>query len=417
MKLCYLIMVLLVSACFAGADTLWTRFELECPLEETFSADQRARVVIPDAVFGQARNFPNDIRIIDTEGTQWPSFLYVPKEGITTASIRLNIRNQVWVVDPEPYLQFEVVIPSINGETPVHNRLELNTSGQEFVRRVEIRAGDDAAGRMAAGYLIEFSGQRDARNRIIRYPDSDAGRLRVRIYPNAQSAQETFEISGVSLHHQTEKAVERKEVSFSQISVDASDHADDAQVHVLDLGHPNRPVERIQFEVENASYARRVSVYGRNSEQEEWQAVGGGEIHALPDDRNDRIRLNARHRFLRVLIYHYDDLPLEIRSIRLTAVPRYLVFEAASESPASLYFRAWDMAAPRFDLRKRVADGEIDRVPVVDIGDAQPNARIKINPWRRYSRLLAGLAVAGVSLLVIWIIVSMLRQQKFPAER
>ncbi len=408
LMICFAALVALTRS--AGADTSPARFDLERPLERTFEAGRQGRVLVDGDVFGQARNFPNDVRIFDSEGVQWPFFLYEPRATVVKKSIGLNILNSAWVSDPEPYLQFDVAIPDVDGKTPVHNRLELITSGHAFVRRVEIFAGTEPSGHMASGYLIEFSGRHDARNGLIRYPDSDLARLRVRIYPNAQSAGETFEVAGAYLQHLTEKDAEREAVPFTEQPVDNREQKDEAQTYVLDIGHANRPVEFIHFDVNDRSYTRCVSVYGRNNGNEEWRRVGGGEIHALPDDRNDTVKLQARYRFLKVQVYHYDDQPLDIATMRLEAIPRYLVFEAAAENTASLYFRGWDITAPRFDLRDRIKDDEIDSLPIIGTGETRPNAMAKVQPWRKYSKLLAGLAVGAVSLLVIWIIAGMMRQ-------
>lgn len=403
--------MLLAAAPIAGADNLQARFELERPLAGTFEVGQRGRVVIADDVFGQSRNFPNDVRIFGSDGIQWPCFLHVPVGKVDTTSVGLNILNSAWVDGAEPYLQFDVVVPEVGGKTPVHNRLELITTGSEFVRRVEIYTGDEKAGSMASGYLIEFPQRRDARNRTIRYPDSDINRLHVRIYPNAQAANEKFGISRAYLHHRIEKEAEREPVRFIELPVDGRDRDEDAQTQVIDIRQTDRPVEFITFAVDNLSYARCVSVYGRNDEREEWRWVGGGEIHALPGDRNDTILVNARCRFLKIQVYHYDDQPLEISEIRLEAIPRYLVFEAASDRTASLYYRGWDIARSRYDLQSRIGKAELETLPVVGMLEARPNAMARAQPWRKYSKLLAGVAVGAVSLLVIWIIVGMLRQQ------
>ncbi len=397
------------------ADNLRARFELERPLEGNFGAGQLGRVTIADDVFGQARDFPNDVRIIGRDGTPWPFFLYVPCRTGEARVIDLKILNRTWVEGPAPYLQFEVAIPEVDGKPPVHNQLELVTTGSEFVRRVDILSVDPPQGRMASGYLIEFSNRQDARNRIVRYPDTDRPRLQVRIYPNARSAGETFEISKVCLRRQTENEPEREPVRFVELPVDGRDRNEHAQTRILDVGQTGRPVEFITFAIGNTAYTRCVSIYGRNKDLEAWQWVGGGEIHALEDDRNDRVRLHAACRFLKVQIFHYDDLPLELRAIRLEAVPRYLVFEAATAGGASLCFRGWDINAPRYDLPSRIDKDRLDNLPVAATLDTRPNAIAKIHPWRRYSKLLAGMAVGAVSLLVVWIIVGMIRRQS-PAD-
>jgi hypothetical protein len=132
----------------------------------------------------------------------------------------------------------------------------------------------------------------------------------------------------------------------------------------------------------------------------------------LSGDQENTVKLAARDRFLKVHVFHYDDLPLTINGIKLEAVPRYLVFEAATDGGAALCFRAWDSKAPRYDLKGRIATEILPTLPVFQTLETKPNESARAQPWRKYSRLLGGLAVAAVSLLVIWIIASMLRQQR-----
>lgn len=403
----------LLTTVNAEAGNLQSRFELMRSIDGTFHSGQRGRIVVPDDVFGQTRSFPNDLRIFASDGTQWPFFLYIPQEKGDAKVMGVEILNRSWVAGAEPYLQFDVAIPEVAGKPPVHNRLELVTTGRDFVRRVEIFTGDPAlpAGHMASGYLIDFSKQRDARNQIVRYSDSDVARLHIRIYPNAQAADETFGIVSARLYHRATDEVEREPVGFRDADVDKREQQEGAQTRILDIGQPDRPVEFISFDVPDSSYARCVSVYGRNSEHEEWRWVGGGEIHALPADRSDTVKLHARSRFLKMEVFHYDDQPLAIEAIRLEAVPRYLIFEAATDGRVDLYFRAWDVDAPRYDLRGRIKDADIAGLPIFQTLETKPNASARVHPWWKYSKLLGGLAIAAVSLLVIWIIISMLRQQ------
>ena len=421
MKKDFLVVLLAMAALstvHAAEKDLRFRFELMRKMDGTFSAGQRGRLVVSGDVFGQSRHFPNDIRIMADDGTQWPFFLHVPKEGVESKTLEPEILNRSWVAGSEPCLQFDLVMAPVDGTIPVHNRMELDTSGRDYVRRVEVFTGtpDQPSGRLASGYLIDFSRQRNAQNRTIRYPDSDAGRLHVRIYPNAQAGNETFDLSSATLRYRAVVEVGREPVVFVELDVPEREQEAGAATRIVDLGEAERPVEFITFEVENESFARCVSVYGRNADHEPWRWVGGGEIHRLNGDRETTVTLHAKDRYLKVQVFHYDDPPLAIHAIVLEAIPRYLVFEATSNGSAALFFRDWDIKAPRYDLKGRIDNGEIDRLPVVRTLDAVPNEAVKAQPWRKYSKILGGLAVGAVSLLVIWVIASMLKQQKTGME-
>ena len=402
-----------------GAEkSLSTRFEMVREIEGSFTSGQRGRILVTDEVFGQSHNFPKDLRILGEAGTQWPFFLHVPKETDETKTLIPEIVNRSFVGGQEPYLQFDLVIAPVDGKAPIHNQMELVTSGHDFVRRVEIFTGhpDASSGRMAAGYLIDFSRQRNAKNRRIRYPASDAERLHVRIYSNAQSADEPFTLRSARLQYRAAKKGERESVDFVKLEVPDREQESNALAQIFDVGESGRPVEFMTFDVENRSYARCVSIFGKNTDHEPWRWVGGGEIHALAGDEETTIKLHAKNRFLKVYVFHYDDQPLAIQSIQLEAVPRYLIFEAATQGSAGLYFRAWEIKAPRYDLKGRVDTEKMAEFPLFQTSPAQPNPMAKTQPWRNYSKALGGLVVAAVSLLVIWIITSMIRQQRRTEE-
>lgn len=409
---------LLLSA-FAEEKDLRPRFELACGIEGSFTVGEHGRLRVPADVFGQSRDYPNDLRILADDGTQWPCFLHHPKETIETGELEPEILNRSFVSGREPYLQFDLAIPRSGEKQCVHNQLELATSGHDFVRRVEVYSDEPGKDRglVAVGHLIDFSRQRGARNRTLRYPASDSDRLHIRIYANAQKADESFELSAVKLRYRTATEVERETVDAAEMTVPDREKEKAAQTHMFDLGVENRPVGFISFNVETPAYARSVSAYGRNTVHEPWKWVGGGAIHALENDRQTEIKLRARHRFLKLHVFHYDDQPLSIRSIRLEAVPRYLVFEAASAGSAGLYYRAWDIKPARYDLKGRIKPESIANLPVFQVRDAMPNDVAKTQPWRKYSKVFGMLAVAAVSLLVVGIIASMLKQQKRENEK
>ena len=396
------------------------RFEYVREMDSMVARGQHGRLLIPGDVFGRSYNFPNDLRILDENGAQWPIFLHIPNSHPEREILVPEILNQSYVQGRTPFLQFDLVLPpSINGTMPVHSQIDLATSGKDYIRRVEVYSYDvhDQLALMATGHLTCFAQQSDAHNRQVNYPASDARRLHVRIYPNAQNMEETFSLNSVRLICRAAVEAARERVNATELQVPESEKENDAEVRIFDLAFENRPVDQIVFEVDNHSFARSVSVYGRNSATDPWVRLGGGVIHAQDEDRKPGLKLRrSRCRFLKLQVFHHDDLPLEINSIRLEAIPRYLVFEAASDKSAALYYGAWGMPSAKHDLRDRIQPGKIEEMQLVSLGESRRNDIAEIHPLRKHIRLIGVLAVGAVSLLVIWILVSMLKQQGLPKE-
>lgn len=413
------VMLLLISAaCFTSAAPadLMSRFERTCPLSERPEKGTAARLRIPGKVFDECRSFPADVRILDSEGQQWPFFILRPVGRSTLDRVTPRMLNKAFVSGAEPHWEFDLVMPESNGLS-VHNRLEIRTDGTDFVRRVEIEretgAGDRA--HLASGYLISFPQNRNAQNQTVSYPDSDAPRLHVRVYSRAQSAGEPFEVLGATVSFVDQMAAEREPVNAVRCPVPDKETDNRTQTLILDCGFKYRPVELITFDVADASFVRCVSVLGRNAEDEPWRHVGGGQIHRFEKGDEDTVRVRASCRWLKINVLTDDNLPLEILGIRLEAVPRYLVFEAVTDQPARLCFRGWDVPMPAYDLEKRLDESAALALPVVALGSVESNPQGAGPSFvQRYSSALGGVAVGAVSLLTAWVIISMMRRTANP---
>ncbi|MFA6173444.1 MAG: hypothetical protein WC334_01480 [Kiritimatiellales bacterium] len=411
-----LLIGLLAAAAFcahSGADEMAARFELCRPLESQPGKGTAGRLRLPGDVFDQTRNFPADLRILDQAGTQWPFFITTPVDRTLSEKRVPQMLNKAFVGGREPHWEFDLLLPE-KDRLAVHNRLEISTGGYDFVRRVEIfrDAENGTRAHLASGYLICFPENRAARNQTVSYPDSDAVRLHVQVYTSAKNAAETFDVHSAAVYCLNKIPAEREPVAAVRCPVAAKETDERTQTFILDTGFKNRPVEFITFDAAGTSFVRCVSVSGRNAENEPWQSAGGGEIHRLEKDTELTIRVQAAYRWIKTDIRKDDNLPLEIREIRLEAIPRYLVFEAASERPARFCFRGWDIPAPGYDLRRRIPETDALMLPLFATGPAEPNKGTQVSCFRKYSKMLGGVAVGAVSLLTVWIIISMMRRQQ-----
>lgn len=399
------------ALCAQGNDNgVASRLELCRPLKDGPVKGTAGRLRVPGDVFDQARNFPADLRILDDAGIQWPFFITVPVDRTLSEQRTPQMLNKAFVGGSDPHWEFDLVMPE-ESQGAVHNRLELSTSGSDFVRRVEISIDEGA--HLGSGYLICFPNNRNARNNTISYPDSDAVRLHVQVYASAKNAGETFEVHNATVYCRNKISAERETVDAVRCHVPEQETDGRSQIFILDTGFKNRPVEFITFDVVDTSFVRCVSVFGRNEENEPWSSAGGGEIHRIGKDAETTVRIRAPYRWIKIDVRQDDNLPLDIRAIGLEAVPRYIVFEAAGKLPARLCFRGWDIPSPSYDLKKRISEQTALPLPVYRLDPVQSNPQgASPSLFRKYSRSLGAVAVGIVSLLTIWVIISMMRRQQ-----
>jgi len=374
------------------------------------------KVKLTNPVYDGCRQFPDDLRVLDTRGVQWPWFLWVPREKRTVQTLPVEALNAMEVQVPARYVRRDLrVAPDPrSGQRLAHDRVEIRSSGDGFIRRVEVYGSEDGDtwGLLGEGYLLRHARDVKAENRVVRYGRTELPRLELRVFPNARDADETFRIHHVDVQRVTVAAGERETVALTPVSPGPEGEEKDAQMLLFDTGAENRPVDRIEIHAAEEEFVRPVRVYGRNGGTNEWRRVADGAIHRLGRQEKRAIDLaGCAFRFLKVAVYHYDDQPLTGVRLDAEAVPRYVVFEALADDTASFYYGADRVERPRYDLRRRKNENDLKQARLVGLGKRVPNPRYRGAGWGPWGAWLAALAVGAVSLVVIWVILGMMRRQ------
>jgi len=383
------------------------------PVQSELEAGKLYKFHADGEIFAHCHSFPHDLRIIDASGRQLPFFLSLPSGSRETSTVEFESLNRSRAAEAPFYWRQDLRVASKeDGTRPRHNRLKIETSGSKFMRRVEVFGSDDGESwqRTGAGFLIRMHRPTHVSNNTIEYPLSSFRYLQIRVYADSSAGLESFDIRSIELQHDDWIPGSYEEVALSEESAE-KEQVDDAQVFVFDSGYAQRPVERLEFSVSDPHYARPVRVYGRAEVDGQWRAVASGEIHDLEGSSNTRIDLrNCDCRHLKIEVYHYDDVPLEISAIQASAHPRRIVFETIDAGEARVYFGAEFIDKPRYDLQRRVPTGRIAELPAVSLGAAIENTGFKAPGFGAYGPWIAAVAIGLVSVAVIKVIVDMLKR-------
>lgn len=390
-------------------------YEWRQPLEGETKDGGRYRVTIPGVVYDKAVQFPADVRIIDAGGDQWP-YAALPPPRTETRVLKSAERNRSIADEGQSYHRVDLEIRDTSGGG-THDRVEIRTSGTRFIRIAEVY-GAETAGEWALlgkGYLIDEFRPRRVEQRAVLYPKSTFKHLQVRVYPNARDATESFRIVSVGVQRLVHKASipapPMDQLAIRRMPVGKEDARDAAEVLMADLGHRNRPFHKVRFICDRKDYVRTACVYGRDNETDPWRDIGGGDIQALDGIVRNTVSVNGRHRYVKCEVFHYDDRPLGIDAIEVLAVPEVFVVEARSAGPACLYVGTEFPKAPRYDLAKRLARIPPATLPMLTLGELEPNEDYRRGGFGELGPWLAGIAVGLVSLLVIAVIVKMMKQE------
>ena len=303
----------------------------------TLAASPGAPVVFePDgAMYGHAGvDFP-DLRIVDAAGTQVPWRSAPLPEAVPLQAVELVARGRLG--------DTVSVVLDRGANREVVDRIVLTIPGKEFVGEVEVLGSNTGAeasyATLSTTPIYSVQGAVDARSTTAVFPPTDYRFLLVR-------ASGVSDVTGASVARDpTQPRLEPVPAETRQ-----SDGAQRTIVR-LDLGFARVPVDSIRIRSSTDQFVRNVTVEGSN-DRTAFAPLGSGEIARFRGVEIDQIDLDARHRFLRVVIENGDDVPLAGLRVVAEAKPRRLLLADGHEPPFELYYGSPAAAPAAYDFER-----------------------------------------------------------------
>jgi hypothetical protein len=178
----------------------------------------------------------------------------------------------------------------------------------------------------------------------------------------------------------------------------------------IDARFKSVPLRRLVAQAAEAKFDSQIKVFGRDSHTNAWIWVSEGVIHRHPGSERDWLDLHNRaFRFLRVDISNLERGPLTITNLALLVEPMHMVFEAASDGRAWLYFGTSVHGLPLFDLRHRTSGREIAAASTAAFGHREPNPLYYSAELWDYGQLLLATFASIIAVLALGFILKQLR--------
>jgi len=389
-------------------------FEWMRPIVEGSSPGTIFRVEVPSDIYARSHNFPDDIRIYDANEKQWPFFLEYEQAQSGFREVPADRVNMAWTEGPDQYLRLDLRVrrdESSSGR-PKHNHVLLETSGRDFIRRVEVFGSEDQStwALLGQGYLIDVSEPGRIEESAVHYTPSDYPFVQVRVFPNARNAMESFSINRADIRTIEPATATTRIVPHQRLEVPKNEQRPDAEVVLLDLENEHHPVESIVLRAEGGDYLRRVVVSIRDDSNEPWRYAGAGDIHRIGVSTKDKIPLQGHGRYIKCELYHYDDPPLQLSTIEVRTTRSHLVIESQSGSDPVLYYGGQFVTAPQYDLKSRAKMKSKEEWGLGSLGDAAPNPAFRKTGYGSWGKYLATGAVGLASLAVMMVLVRMFKR-------
>lgn len=350
---------LAVISVYAQASlSLWPYFVEVAANTGSTGAPGMYDIVVPLEVMDKAREDLADLRLYDAGSREIPYALRIRREFDDQREIAASVFNRAVVGSSTSEVSVDL------GENPgEHNEVEIQTTGTNFRRQVEVEGSDSGKEWRTLntrGVVFSFVSQNKAvESRRINYPTSRYRYLRVRVLRDELTDNKAPEITGVKVM----MAVRAKgQLTTWGVYVPLyqllRNQGAPASQWTIDLG-ARAPCDRLSLEIDDASFSRPFYVESVDDPQNV-RLIASGELtrHVGEEAKPLVITFDeeVHARKLRLLITDHSNQTLSITSIQASAPARQLVFELKEPSaqPLRLFFGNPKVTAPHYDFEKEL---------------------------------------------------------------
>ncbi|MBI4233760.1 MAG: DUF3999 family protein [Chloroflexi bacterium] len=403
-------LIFLLAASSAAADfTLgdW-RYVKAISLPSNLEREGLVELVPDREVFSGSAAGQADLRVIAGEDTEVPYKLEIAAGEHQRASLTVTLRDKGYVAG-----RYSTFIADLGREGLLHNELEIQVppTSINFRRTATVETSKDGdswaqvgGGQVYDFTVFDFTGRErrfTARDTRVRYPESTARYLRVRV---ADEGEGPLEIAGADVFFVKETPA--VEASWPIASLSTSRDADRRATLVdMDLGAAGLPTSRLALAIDDVNVYREVSLEG-SADRKRWTVVQPtGAIYSYDTPKFvgkslDITYPEATSRYLRLVLHDQDNPPLTVQGVEVWGLRRRLIFTAAPGRSYKLYYGNPEARRPSYDIEKVFPYLVTSDLPRVQVGPQSTNPRfVEKRPpvSERFPWLLpSAVAVAGV---------------------
>ena len=392
----------------------------------------------PD-VFDLARPDLADIRVAADTGDEAAYVVQIAQGRSVTSLLKARLYNHTYL----PGKQSSVTADF--GEKVMKNRVEVDTPGTNFRRRVMIEGSDDEQSWQKVrddAFLFRVDGGGDGRSfdkNAVSFPDNNQRYLRVTVY-NGPDDPERVDVRGVAASHVAAEPPGTMAVGVAAAKVTELEK-ERATAISLDLGYRNLPLHELTLQFAEQNFFRRLTVEGRNAEEriirvpvedspaaerkieEPWSGVAAGVVYryssgGTPDESLTIHMGGARYRYVRIEVENLDDPPLRFEGAKVTRLVYSVAFKPQPGAGSyMLYFGASAARQPQYDLGQYAQRLRQDGLHRARLGKAEPNPasgaeKLRGLPWSEQHK-----AILWAALVIVLVVLSTLVWRQIKAGK
>jgi hypothetical protein len=409
------LLAVLVTLAAGALPSSWEHWRYSRAIEiAPTDAAQLLGVVVPLDVFFHDKSAPNDLRVIDDQGTETPYILFKRDETTHTSSIPNTLRENSFTPG-----QFTQLVVDAGPRTPFHNAVRIDTSTPDFIEWVQVEASDDGhVWRVVQerAPIFRFQKENHTGVQIVKYSENNAQYLRVRIVDGDQK----FLVTGAHVLHETVEPAERIPAVIA-LSTEPNQNKDRA-AWSADLGASGALLTEVRFDVTSPPEFIRSVEISSSSDGKNWTTFHSSDIYRYRrgDAQEEELSVAFPNgvwgtRYIRVEILNGNDAPLTSAAPNLYITPRHVIFEQQPNRSYSLIYGQERVKAPNYDLGRRVSAKQMAAATSGRLGPEEVNTGwVDPRPWTETHDIFLWLALLIAVMLIGYAAVRSLRRSAIP---
>ena len=412
--------LLIAFPLLAGAIEQEWRYYKPVTLPDSAVAPGLVELELDPEVYAHAAPGLGDIRVTEQQGGEEQPYKLLVESGDQR---RAPVAAKTQDLSRGPGKDTTFIL-DLQSEGALHNELEVQTSSEDFQRRVEVEGSDDGKswrtlennGTIFA-ITIKERGFAAGDTRVT-YPDSTARFLRVRIIDDGL---EPLNIKGGVVFFARQLEPRRAEIPL--VVVERQENPERKSTTLLmDAGSAGIPANRIELEILRRNFHRQVSLEG-SDDMLAWHNVQSNETlydFDTPKFVGNDLSIGfgeSRYRYYRATIANEDNPPLPVNGARASGFVRKLVFSADPAGSYRLYYGNPDAGSPSYDLERIFPYLVTEGLPIAGLGPHTQNPAFFVpeppaKPFTERFPWLLPVIVAIAALIIGAFLASLIRQIK-----
>jgi hypothetical protein len=413
------VLVVSLSAVFAAivtslAQTSMSSWPSTAQVNMSSNSPGVYELSLPLPLLDKATESLSDLRLVDADNREIPFAVRIRREIDEQREIGATLFNAATVGSAA---EVSVDVGEGGGE---HNEVEIQTSGSNFRRRVNIEGSDTGREwRVLRNDAVIFgftSNNSSVDSSRVSYPTSRYRYLRIRVLSDEMIDKSAPMITGAKVMM---SILQKGELATWAVAVPSYDLFRNRGAHAsswtIDLGG-RVPCSQLSLGIQDQSFSRPFQVEVIDDPDNVRVVANGGITRRVNEEAKPVVITFEQEEYarkLRLMITDYSNQTLTINSIEASAPARQMIFEL--KQPAVLPLRVFagnaNAPAPHYDYENEVA-ALLSKPPTeVNLGSVVSNPSFVPEPLPLTERVpwLIYLVLAASSLALGWILFNLAR--------